>query len=435
MLDWRLLSGPLPTLLRICAAAAGPWLAWRFVRGPRRGRVKVALGAVCLAASALVAWGSGYLARDVLTLYPDRLPVAVYLWTACALFVGALAGIVLAVDGRRRRGFITAAAGLVVVACCANQVNAIFGAYPTARYALGIPYPDDVALPAVHTGYFVTPQGHSVESVWTPPANFSRNGKLTSASIPGPVSAFAARPAKIYLPPAYFAPVAPRLPVLVLLTGQPGTPQDWIGAGRLVAIMDAFAAAHHGLAPVVVIPDPTGSAFADPLCLDSRRGRADTYLSVDVPAWIAKHAAVDLRRQAWAVAGASYGGTCALQLATNHPEVYPTFLDIAGSAEPTLGDHGRTVAEAFGGDERAFDRVKPLTLLRTRNYRASSGAIVVGTSDVDARDDAKRVSEAAKSAGMDSHFSELPGAHDWWLFSAALAHELPFLARKMGLVD
>lgn len=435
MLDWRLLSGPLPTALRICAVTAVPWLAWRFVRWHRRSRVKATLGAACLAASVVVAWGSGYVARDVLTLYPDRLPLAVYLWTACALFLAALAGIVMAVDGRRRRGFVTAAAGLVVVACCANQVNAVFGAYPTARYALGIPYPDDVALPAVRTGFMVAAQGHSIESVWTSPADFARNGKLTSASIPGPVSAFEARPAKIYLPPAYFAPVAPRLPVLVLLTGQPGTPQDWIGAGRLVAIMDAFASAHHGLAPVVVVPDPTGSAFADPLCLDSRRGRADTYLSVDVPAWIAKHAAVDLERQAWAVAGASYGGTCALQLATNHPEVYPTFLDIAGSAEPTLGDHGRTVAEVFGGDERAFDRVNPLTLLRSRKYLGSSGAVAVGASDVDSRDDATRVSEAATFAGMDSHLTELPGAHDWWLFSAALDHELPFLARKMGLVD
>jgi len=435
VLDWPLLSGPLPLALRISAVAAGAWLAWRFASGPRRGLVKATQCGACLAGSIVVALASGHLARNVLKLYPDRLPVAVYLWAACALFVAALAGFLIAVDGRWRRGVSVAVAGLVVVACCANQVNAVFGAYPTARYALGIPHPDDVELPAVRVGVVAAAPGRSVESVLRSTAVPSTHGKLTSASIPGPVSAFSARPAKIYLPPAYFAASVPRLPVLVLLTGQPGTPQDWIGAGRLVAIMDAFAANHRGLAPVVVIPDPTGSAFADPLCLDSRRGRADTYLSMDVPAWIKRHATVDLRPQAWSVAGASYGGTCALQLATNHPEVYPTFLDIAGSAEPTLGDHGRTVAEAFGGDEKAFARVNPLELLRTRSFVGSSGAIVVGASDADSRGDAKRVAEAAKSAGMDSHLSELPGAHDWWLFSAALAHELPFLARKIGLID
>lgn len=66
--------------------------------------------------------------------------------------------------------------------------------------------------------------------------------------------------------------------MVVLLTGQPGTPQDWIGAGRLVTIMNAFASTHAGFAPIVVIPDPTGGPFADPLCVDSPRGRADTYL-------------------------------------------------------------------------------------------------------------------------------------------------------------
>ena len=39
------------------------------------------------------------------------------------------------------------------------------------------------------------------------------------------------------------------------------------------------------MAPVVVVPDATGSQFGDPLCVDSRRGNADTYLAKDVPAW------------------------------------------------------------------------------------------------------------------------------------------------------
>ena len=104
-------------------------------------------------------------------------------------------------------------------------------------------------------------------------------GKVTSAPIPAPASGFTARIGKIYLPPAYFADPRPRLPVLVLLAGQPGTPQDWLSAGKLARIMDRFAADHHGLAPVVVVADDTGSRFGNPLCLDSRRGEADTYLA------------------------------------------------------------------------------------------------------------------------------------------------------------
>ena len=36
---------------------------------------------------------------------------------------------------------------------------------------------------------------------------------------------------------------------------------------------------------------------------------------------------------------------------------------------------------------------------------------------------------------MNSHYIELPGSHDWRLFSAALAHELPWLAQRIGLTQ
>jgi S-formylglutathione hydrolase FrmB len=126
------------------------------------------------------------------------------------------------------------------------------------------------------------------------------------------------------------------LPVLVLIAGQPGGPQDWVFAGRLAAVMDAFAAAHQGLAPVVVVPDVTGSALGNTLCLDSRLGAAETYLADDVPEWTASMLDVDTSRLA--IGGFSFGGTCALQLSLRRPEVFHTFLDVSGQLAPTLGD-------------------------------------------------------------------------------------------------
>jgi S-formylglutathione hydrolase FrmB len=210
-------------------------------------------------------------------------------------------------------------------------------------------------------------------------------------------------------------------------------PQDWISAGKLPRIMNGFAADHAGLAPVVVIADATGSRFGDPLCLDSRRGNADSYLAKDVPAWIKSHLSVNKDPLAWAVAGASYGGTCALQLGTNHPDVYPTLVDISGSAEPTLGDRNRTVAESFGGDLAAFARVNPLDLLLGRRYPGSAAAIVVGDADRETQHDARRVYDATVAAGMTGHYTEVPGSHDWHAFSAALTRELPWLTQRLGL--
>ena len=37
---------------------------------------------------------------------------------------------------------------------------------------------------------------------------------------------------RLLIPPAYLASPRAQLPVLVLLSGQPGTPRDWLDGGR-----------------------------------------------------------------------------------------------------------------------------------------------------------------------------------------------------------
>lgn len=105
-------------------------------------------------------------------------------------------------------------------------------------------------------------------------------------------------------------------------------------------MLDTFAAAHAGLAPVVV-DDRLGATFANLLCGDLPLGDTFPYLSVDGPAWIRAPLQVDPTPQDWAVGGLSSGGTCSLQLAVNAPPVYPTFLDFAGQDEPpsAIGQH------------------------------------------------------------------------------------------------
>lgn len=433
MLDWSLLSGPAPVALSVMAIAAGIWLVVRMYRAAQSLRVIVKTFVVCVATAVGVPMIGVYLVRDVWAIFPDRLPVSVYVWLGATVLAVSLAVAVMTLRVSPGRSAITVVTAVVIVAACLNQINMVFAAYPTVRDALGITRVDDIMLPDRHQKSLPVSAHGPLDKMWASPAGLSRRGKITSAAIPATVSGFAARPARIYLPPAYFTDVPPRLPVLVLIAGQPGGPQDWISAGKLPQIMDAFAAAHNGLAPVVVVPDATGSQLGDPLCLDSRRGNSATYLAIDVPAWIKARLTVDVRPTAWAVAGASYGGTCALQLATNHPAVYPTFIDIAGTAEPSLGDRARTVMEAFGGDERRFEQVNPIDILRRQRFSGSAGAIVIGSSDRDNRPDADRVLEAISAAEMDGHLTEVPGAHDWRAFSAGLSVELPWVARRVGL--
>jgi len=276
--------------------------------------------------------------------------------------------------------------------------------------------------------------GAATVQAWRPPETMPRAGAVTQVSIPATASGFAARSAWVYVPPAYLTPSHPLLPVLLLIGGQPGNPRDWLDGGQLAQQMDGWAAAHAGLAPVVVMPDALGSETANPLCMNSALGQVDSYLTSDVVSWVSSKLQVDPDHAHWAVGGFSYGGTCSLQLAVAHPELFPTFLDISGQDSPTLGNRARTVAATFGGREAAFDAVDPLHELAARPEPGSAGYLVVGAQDSHYRPQQQTVAAAARAAGMSITYRELPGGHNWDVWRPALSDALPWLAARMGLL-
>jgi S-formylglutathione hydrolase FrmB len=226
--------------------------------------------------------------------------------------------------------------------------------------------------------------------------------------------------------------------VLVLFAGQPGSPDDWLSGDRVPNVMNEFAAAHNGIAPIVVMPDSIGSELANPLCADTSLGNADTYLSKDVPNAIRSQLRVDPDPAHWVVGGFSYGGTCALQMATNHPDIYPNFVDISGELEPTLGSGAtgrkQTVDTAFGGDESKFTAINPADLMAKNKYPHSAGWFIWGEGDPENKPEQLKLYAAAQAAGMDVQQWEAPGTgHDWGTVTAGLAHVMPWMATRMNL--
>jgi S-formylglutathione hydrolase FrmB len=354
---------------------------------------------------------------------------------AALLAVFVAIAVVARAPGRRRAVVAVLAAG-VLCGCAAGAVNRDTGRYPTLASLAGHRTPPTARL--VDFGAVPGPQsrvqtGSPTAAGWQPPARRATDGMLTHAEIPGTASGFVARPALVYLPPAYLDSPRPLLPVLVLVAGNPGQPDDWLGNG-LAETATAFAAAHDGLAPVVVVPDALGATDAVPLCLNSRLGNVDTYLAEDVPAWVAGHLQVDDAPRARAIGGYSYGGTCAVQLATNHPDVYPTFLDMSGQDEPSIGDHAGTVAATYGGDESAFAAVSARDVLARQRRPDVSGVFVVGAEDDEYRPQQQRMYAAARAAGMDVRYYELPGGHSGQVWVPGLAGELGWIARRTGLI-
>ena len=107
--------------------------------------------------------------------------------------------------------------------------------------------------------------------------------------IPGTVSRFSRPSRQVYLPPSVVRAVRPRLPVIELLSGTPGTPEDSTRAALADVAADTWAATHHGAAPILVMPDANGHFTGDTECVDGAHGRAETYLTTDVRAWMVVH--------------------------------------------------------------------------------------------------------------------------------------------------
>ncbi|MEP6980753.1 MAG: alpha/beta hydrolase-fold protein [Nakamurella sp.] len=367
--------------------------------------------------------------------FADALPGSVVLWLGLTLLALGLAVV--------RRASVTirvcALIGVIVVGVCgAAQVNAGFGAYPTLGALLGQPLKGEVDSSSV-IGQPASPVPTTagtgpLNAGWTAPVGLPAVGVVTTVPIPGTISTFPANGAWIYLPPAYQASPRPLLPVLILLAGQPGDARNWFDGGQAAQTMDAYAAAHHGLAPVVVVPDWVGNTNGNPMCVDSAGGGNDyTYLTQDVPNWIRANLVIDPRPTRWAVGGLSAGATCALQLATNDPVQFPNFLFFSGQIEPTLSDRATTVSGLFGGNEAGYVKINPMDIMKSTSFPASAGMFVVGDQDPDYGPQTQQVYAAAKAAGMAVELHTVPGGHEFPVWAAALSSSMDWLGTRLGL--
>ena len=404
--------------------------------------------AAILAAAALLA-GAHWAMIYVFSVFPGELPREVLAWSLPAVAAlllwllrlwgtwrptGARAPVR---DGPRRPARTTAvstAALLGVVLLSAVQINGYFGLNHTVSDLTG------TALARIQPLEETLKRGPGPSTSvplagWNPPADLPGGGVLRRAGIPGTTSGFESRDAYVYLPPAYQASPRPALPVLVLFAGQPGAPADWLTGGALRSRMDRYAAAHRGVAPVVVVVDPNGSAAGNTLCLDSRIARADTFLAADVPAWINRTLDVDPDPKQWAAGGFSFGATCAMQMVTRHPDIYSSALAFSSEQEPALAkEREKTIAAAYGGDTDAFERQTPLRLMRERRYEGHAVYFAAGERDPEFIGYLEVLSDAARAAGFTVEARLVPDAgHSWETGSKGLPAGLDFLASRWGI--
>lgn len=326
----------------------------------------------------------------------------------------------------------------VVTACTMLVGNQAYGLYPDVDSLIpSVTYNEaqESDIPQVKNTDKTVPVDQ-----WKPQPNMSELGTRVSMHVPTPESKFKARNADVYLPPAWFTTPRPELPVLVLMHGIPGAPEQWIDEAGALKPVSSYQKNHNGLAPIVVSIDSTGGWVDDPLCTDSPKANITTYLTKDIPQWLIGRLGANPNQQTWTLGGLSYGGTCALQTLAQHPDSYGTFLDYSGEFTPNDGQsHKSTVKDFFNNDEELFKKRNPADILTGAANNSSTdfehlhGRFVAGTGDKSSQKDLTRLNTLATKVGIQSTYRTVPGGHDFRVWRTAIAQDFGFIVVRGGL--
>ncbi len=328
----------------------------------------------------------------------------------------------------------------VVVAFVAAGINAHYDYFPTLGTLLGRTAADQVSatgflrLERAHQRRLGPAHAYGRQLSTQVAGSLPPRGVVISFVMPGTVSHFRARTGEIYLPPVWFQDPHPRLPVIELLHGSPGSPADWTRGGGADLSADAYARAHHGFAPILVMPDVNGvDWWHDSECVNGPMGNAETYLTVDVRRAVVHAFGARADGASWAVAGLSEGGSCALQMGLRHPDLFRVVGDFSGDDHPSVP----------GGLKRLFWGTTSHQLLQAElsydprwilaHWRGGNSPAIVfsaGRSDhVLAK--MQRLLVASKRDHLATELTVLAGGHTFWLWNESFSRSLPWMTGQL----
>ena len=167
------------------------------------------------------------------------------------------------------------------------------------------------------------PPGREAAAAAVPSSGTVVRDTVRSAALRGnPLGDPADRAVAVYLPPSYAASPERRYPVVYLLHGFDGDPDQWIGRMRLPRAMDSLVAAGAVREMIVVMPDGKnafgGSFFAN----SAATGRWEDFLVQEVVKHVDRRYRTVRSAAGRGIAGWSMGGHAALRLAGSRPEVF-----------------------------------------------------------------------------------------------------------------
>lgn len=414
-----LIHGWFPVVLRAAAVVMVGCAVVR--RRPRRRVVTIVL--VAVAVSLLARW---YV--DSLGIAGNAGPLALWIWVGLSTL--ALGVAVAGWAGARwwRRAAAVVAVPLCALSCVLT-LNIWVGYFPTVHAMWN----------QMSSGPLIDQTDRLTVTKMQVMHARPKAGVIVPVDTGNSGSAFDHRRELVYLPPAWFATnPPPHLPTVMMIGSELNTPADWLRAGNALHTVDTFASAHGGDAPVLVFVDATGSFSNDTECVNGARGNAADHLVKDVVPYLESNFGVRSDRDGWGIVGWSMGGTCAVDLALMHPDMFRAFVDIAGDLRPNAGDDAETVDRLFGGDTGAWSSYDPLTILHRHGVYSGVSAWFEVPDATDPAANPERQDVAATTLCNAAHAQAIacsvvtePGHHDWPFAARAFATALPWIAGEV----
>ena len=356
LMNISLVDGWFPaTLFSVTAVLAAILLGaaiWETVAGSRDGGKRTFAVVVCPVVIAIIAGIAGlviaWLLSDVFVVFGVELGPHVVAWAGCGCVIIGFA-ICYAVLHRGVLRAVAVVLTVFAVLSAATGIDQAYGEYAT----IGSLFGQDTYREADLTGMAKRSDLISVtqwkqEKADGSVSNIPAHGEVSKVNIPATTSHFEARKALVYLPPAALATAKhkPALPVILMMSGQPGSPGRVFAAGGIQTMMDDYAQHHGGLAPIVIAADQLGDDSHNTLCVDSPvYGNALTYLTKDVVNWVKANLPAAQQAQDWAIAGFSQGATCSLQIGANHPNLFGTIIPTGSELKPTNGSESSMISQ------------------------------------------------------------------------------------------
>jgi enterochelin esterase-like enzyme len=262
-------------------------------------------------------------------------------------------------------------------------------------------------------------------------------GATQRLTMPAPSLHQASRDVRVYLPPSYFRPEAAdrRYPVVYLLHGWPGGAGNWFGSGRAAQTADEMIGGRLIPELILICPDGSRGLLGRSLYINSYDGssRMADFIVHDVVDWADSTFRTRPGPGGRALVGLSDGGSAAVNLTFQHPDVFGACGSLSGEfrLEKEAGMGGAIGPEP--GATRLLEENSP-ALYASRMAARLRGLVIYfdcGVSD-DPIGDNRDFHALLLRLGVPHTYREFPGSHSWGYWRTHLRDALVTVTSRMS---